>query len=136
MHCLHIYLMIQHLYLESLLCIKNVYTSPDVDFPVDLEESFNSGSLVSTLNTSTAYSPPPALGNYLSPSLSLQNYHLQSHMTTNKLRGKVKEVVPAQPSSYQASHNSVPVVPDRDEFLLDSVVDSWNGSNYTTSSLL
>lgn len=114
---------------------KNVYISLDVDFPVDLEESFNSGSLISTLNTSTAYSPPPALGSYLSPSLSLQNHHLQSHATTSKLRGKVKEVVVPAPSSYQASHDSVPVVPDRDEFLLDSVVDSWNGSDYTTSSL-
>lgn len=110
----------------------------DVDFPVDLEESFNSGSLISTFDTSTTHSLPPALASSLSPSLSLQNHHLQSHATTSKLGEKGKEVVPAQPSSHQqmlASHNSVPVVPDRDEFLLDSVVDFWNGSDYTTSSL-
>lgn len=110
----------------------------DVDFPVDLEESFNSGSLSSTLNMSTTHSPPPPLASCLSFSLSLQNHHLQSQEATSTLRGKVKSVVPVQPSSYQqmlASHdNSVPVVPDRDEFLQDSVVDSWNGSDYNTSS--
>ena len=127
---------IVHVLYDRVLLLT-VYHS-DMEFPTDLEQSFHSGALSSTVNaTMPAHTSPLE-----SCCISLPSQHLHVHVHSEDVSGITEDVTETstipravqkeqgklheQQISHQrlVSHNCAPVVPDRDELLQEHLSDS------------
>ena len=136
----HMYVLsyIVHVLYDIEFCYSLYIYHSDMEFPTDLEQSFHSGALSSTVNATMPAHTSPLESCYI----SLPSQHLHVHVHSEDVSGITEDVTETstipravqkeqgklheQQISHQrlVSHNCAPVVPDRDELLQEHLSDS------------